>query len=178
MPVGAAPSDLNKEVHKALTGTRILTPCKSAGWVMVDLHVVVGPRITVSEAHEIGNEVSRRLRHEFPLLTDVIFHVDPEDDAGEGDPSYPGMRDEVVADHAAAARDHVHNAGGKNLGAQLAEAKRSMTQDETTKHIPIILCTTKNQETDKIWAMRQGAKGYVTKPVDGAELLKKITALG
>ena len=58
------------------------------------------------------------------------------------------------------------------------QACRSMTQDETTKHIPIILCTTKNQETDKIWAMRQGAKGYVTKPVDGAELLKKITALG
>ncbi len=58
------------------------------------------------------------------------------------------------------------------------QACRSITQDETTKHIPIILCTTKNQETDKIWAMRQGAKGFVTKPVDGADLLKKITALG
>ena len=58
------------------------------------------------------------------------------------------------------------------------QACRSITQEETTKHIPIILCTTKNQETDKIWAMRQGAKGYVTKPVDGADLLKKITALG
>ena len=58
------------------------------------------------------------------------------------------------------------------------QACRSISQEEATKHIPIILCTTKNQETDKIWAMRQGAKGYVTKPVDGAELLKKITALG
>ncbi len=58
------------------------------------------------------------------------------------------------------------------------QACRSMTQDPETKHIPVILCTTKNQETDKIWAMRQGAKAYVTKPVDGAELLKKITVLG
>jgi twitching motility two-component system response regulator PilH len=58
------------------------------------------------------------------------------------------------------------------------QACRSITQDESTKHIPIILCTTKNQETDKIWAMRQGAKGYVTKPVDGNDLLKKVTALG
>lgn len=58
------------------------------------------------------------------------------------------------------------------------QACRTMTQDPLTQHIPIILCTTKNQETDKIWAMRQGAKAYVTKPVDGAELLKKVSALG
>lgn len=58
------------------------------------------------------------------------------------------------------------------------QACRSMTQDAQTQHIPVILCTTKNQETDKIWAMRQGAKAYVTKPVDGAELLKKVAALG
>lgn len=58
------------------------------------------------------------------------------------------------------------------------QACRSITQDPETKQIPVILCTTKNQETDKIWAMRQGAKAYVTKPVDGADLLKKIAALG
>ena len=58
------------------------------------------------------------------------------------------------------------------------QACRTMTQDPQTQHIPIILCTTKNQETDKIWAMRQGAKAYVTKPVDGAELLRKVSALG
>lgn len=58
------------------------------------------------------------------------------------------------------------------------QACRSITQDPVTQHIPVILCTTKNQETDKIWAMRQGAKAYVTKPVDGADLLKKVAALG
>ena len=58
------------------------------------------------------------------------------------------------------------------------QACRSITQDEQTKQIPVILCTTKNQETDKIWALRQGAKAFVTKPVDGADLLKKIAALG
>ena len=58
------------------------------------------------------------------------------------------------------------------------QACRTLTQDPEVKHIPVILCTTKNQETDKIWAMRQGAKAYVTKPVDGADLLKKIAALG
>jgi twitching motility two-component system response regulator PilH len=58
------------------------------------------------------------------------------------------------------------------------QATRSITQDDTTKHIPIILCTTKGQETDKLWGMRQGAKDYVTKPVNAEELLGKIAALG
>ena len=57
------------------------------------------------------------------------------------------------------------------------QATRSITTDEETKHIPVIMCTTKNQETDKIWAAKQGAKDYVCKPVDGDELLSKIKAL-
>ncbi|EPC03465.1 hypothetical protein L861_18170 [Litchfieldella anticariensis FP35 = DSM 16096] len=62
------------------------------GHVLLDLHIVVPPRVTVSEAHEIGNEVSRRLRDTFPNLTDVTFHVDPENDEGKIDPSLlPGM---------------------------------------------------------------------------------------
>jgi twitching motility two-component system response regulator PilH len=40
------------------------------------------------------------------------------------------------------------------------------------------MCTTKDQETDKIWGVRQGAKGYLVKPVDSDELLKKIAELG
>ena len=59
---------------------------------LLDLHIVVPPRVTVSEAHEIGNAVSRRLRETFPNLTDVTFHIDPEDDSGETEHSLrPGM---------------------------------------------------------------------------------------
>lgn len=57
------------------------------------------------------------------------------------------------------------------------QATRAITTDEATKHIPVIICTTKGQETDKIWGLRQGAKDYVSKPVDPAELLSKIAAL-
>lgn len=57
------------------------------------------------------------------------------------------------------------------------QATRAITTDDATKHIPVIICTTKGQETDKIWGLRQGAKDYVTKPVDPAELLSKIAAL-
>ena len=75
-----------------VTGIHDLRTRLSAGRTMLDLHVVVSPRISVSEGHEIGNEVSRRLRLAFPELTDLTFHIDPEDDAGEGDPSrFPGL---------------------------------------------------------------------------------------
>jgi twitching motility two-component system response regulator PilH len=57
------------------------------------------------------------------------------------------------------------------------QATRTITRDEETKHIPVILCTSKNLETDRIWGMRQGARGYVMKPVDEKDLLSKITAL-
>src|ERR1043165_4280102 len=42
----------------------------------------------------------------------------------------------------------------------------------------VIMCTSKNQETDKVWGMRQGASDYVVKPVKAEELLAKIKALG
>jgi twitching motility two-component system response regulator PilH len=58
------------------------------------------------------------------------------------------------------------------------QATRELSKDDATKHIPIIMCTSKSQETDKVWGLRQGAKDYVTKPVNGADLLKKIAALG
>jgi len=58
------------------------------------------------------------------------------------------------------------------------QATRALSKDDATKDIPVIICTTKDQETDKVWGMRQGAQDYVTKPVDGPALLAKIAALG
>lgn len=58
------------------------------------------------------------------------------------------------------------------------QATRTLSRDDSTKHIPIILCTSKGEETDKIWGMRQGALDYMVKPVDHAALLAKINALG
>jgi twitching motility two-component system response regulator PilH len=58
------------------------------------------------------------------------------------------------------------------------QATRTISRDEATRAIPIIMCTSKGLETDKIWGMRQGAYDYIVKPVDHEELLKRIKALG
>ncbi len=57
------------------------------------------------------------------------------------------------------------------------QATRAISRDDELKHIPVILCTTKDQETDKIWGLRQGAIEYIVKPVDGNALLEKIRNL-
>lgn len=57
------------------------------------------------------------------------------------------------------------------------QATRAISRDDELKHIPVILCTTKDQETDKIWGLRQGAIEYIVKPVDGVALLEKIRNL-
>ena len=57
------------------------------------------------------------------------------------------------------------------------QATRVITRDPETKTIPVIICTSKGQETDKIWGMRQGARSYVVKPINRDELLAKIAAL-
>lgn len=54
---------------------------------------------------------------------------------------------------------------------------RGLTRDPKYANIPIILCTSKDQETDRVWGIRQGAKAYIVKPVQKAELLEKIRAL-
>ncbi|MBT9612399.1 MAG: response regulator [Burkholderiales bacterium] len=58
------------------------------------------------------------------------------------------------------------------------QATRAITKAEETKNIPVIMCTSKGQETDKVWGMRQGARDYVVKPVNKDDLLRKIAALG
>jgi twitching motility two-component system response regulator PilH len=63
-------------------------------------------------------------------------------------------------------------------GANGFQVTRSIARDPELKDVPIIICSSKNQETDRIWGMRQGAKDYLVKPVDAAELLSRIAALG
>jgi twitching motility two-component system response regulator PilH len=50
------------------------------------------------------------------------------------------------------------------------QATRSIAKDPATAHIPVILVTTKDQATDRLWGLRQGARAYVTKPINEAEL--------
>ncbi len=50
------------------------------------------------------------------------------------------------------------------------QATRSITREPSTSHIPVILVTTKDQDTDRVWGMRQGAKAYITKPFGETEL--------
>jgi twitching motility two-component system response regulator PilH len=58
------------------------------------------------------------------------------------------------------------------------QATRALARDPETRAIPVILCTTKDQETDRVWGMRQGAVAYLVKPVQASELLARIDALG
>ena len=53
---------------------------------------------------------------------------------------------------------------------------RSITRDPRFANVPVIMCTSKSQETDKVWGMRQGARDYIVKPVNADELVAKIHA--
>jgi len=53
---------------------------------------------------------------------------------------------------------------------------RAIARDPQYAAVPIILCTSKNQD-DRVWGMRQGARDYIVKPVNPAELMAKISAL-
>lgn len=57
------------------------------------------------------------------------------------------------------------------------QACRQITTDAETAHIPVVMCTTKDQDSDKMWGTRQGAKAYIVKPIDQTELLAKIGEL-
>lgn len=62
---------------------------------------------------------------------------------------------------------------GKN-GFQLT---RQIARDPRYEAVPIIMCTSKDQDTDRVWGMRQGARGYIVKPVQAEELMEQINAL-
>jgi twitching motility two-component system response regulator PilH len=57
------------------------------------------------------------------------------------------------------------------------QATRAISKEATTAQIPVVLVTTKDQETDKVWGMRQGAKAYITKPFTEMQLVEVINAL-
>ncbi|MDJ0908442.1 MAG: response regulator [Woeseiaceae bacterium] len=57
------------------------------------------------------------------------------------------------------------------------QATRKLSQDPATKGIPVIIITTKDQETDKIWGMRQGAVEYLVKPISEDQLIHMINAV-
>ena len=85
--------------------------------------------------------------------------------------------DAIVKAKTGEARPDPHgrrHAGSERLPGDARDQPRS--GDAST--IPVIMCTSKSQETDKIWGMRQGARDYVVKPVDRDELLAKISSLG
>ncbi len=54
------------------------------------------------------------------------------------------------------------------------QATRQLSRDANTRHIPVILVTTKDQDTDRTWGLRQGAKAYLTKPFSEDELAELI----
>lgn len=57
------------------------------------------------------------------------------------------------------------------------QATRQLTKGDDTAHIPVVIVTTKDQETDRVWGKRQGARDYLTKPVDETLLLQTIASL-
>jgi len=57
------------------------------------------------------------------------------------------------------------------------QATRQLHKNDDTKDIPVIIVSTKNQATDKMWGERQGARAYVTKPVEETELIQAIDVI-
>lgn len=56
------------------------------------------------------------------------------------------------------------------------QATRKLSKEAETANIPVVMVTTKDQETDRIWGLRQGAVDYIMKPVQEQELVDKIKA--
>lgn len=57
------------------------------------------------------------------------------------------------------------------------QATRTLTRDPATAAVPIVMITTKSMETDRVWGLRQGARAFITKPVNEKELLACINEL-
>ena len=57
------------------------------------------------------------------------------------------------------------------------EATRALSKNPDTANIPVLIVSSKGQDTDKIWGMRQGAKDYLVKPIDEKTLINKIRSI-
>ncbi|BFM05258.1 twitching motility response regulator PilH [Halioxenophilus aromaticivorans] len=57
------------------------------------------------------------------------------------------------------------------------QATRQLAKGNQTSHIPVIIVTTKDQETDRVWGLRQGAKAYLTKPIAEKQLMDTISSV-
>ena len=57
------------------------------------------------------------------------------------------------------------------------QATRNLNRDPATREIPVIFCTSKSAETDRIWGLRQGARDYLLKPIQPDELLARIAEI-
>ena len=57
------------------------------------------------------------------------------------------------------------------------QATRALSRDADTSHIPVLIVSTKNLETDKMWGLRQGAKDYIVKPPRESDLIERIKSL-
>ncbi len=75
-------------------GAHALRTRRMGGVLLADIHVIVGARISVSEGHRISEAVCRALRKVHPDLSDVLVHIDPEDDQQTSPSSHlPGRRE-------------------------------------------------------------------------------------
>ncbi|QOJ19260.1 MAG: cation transporter [Gammaproteobacteria bacterium] len=93
-------SAIRQHIH-AVTGVRsvhTLRTRKSAGSAFVDVHIQVDPRLSVSEGHQIGDSVRRRLLQQVDEVTDVTVHIDPENDES-GSPCHDlPLREQIIAE--------------------------------------------------------------------------------
>ena len=62
-------------------------------------------------------------------------------------------------------------------GANGFQVTRTIVKDPDFGNVPVIICSSKNQETDRVWGMRQGARAYLVKPVDAEQLLAQIAEI-
>ncbi len=109
------------------------------------------------------SKVERQILKE--ITTDLQFEVFEAENAAEGMQKAEEIKPDLIL------MDVVMP------GTNGFQATRQMSMNENLKNIPVIMCTSKGQPTDKIWGQRQGAKGYVVKPVNKEELIGEIRKL-